>query len=89
MVNVFSIVDIVDHALEIAVNCGVTVYDSAYLALADMLRYKLVSFDRELERKLKNRSRRENTHSSTIKEISVYSSPQDVLKHEDLKYWGL
>jgi len=50
--KIFNIIDVVDDALEIAVGYGITVYDSAYLALAEKLGYKLISFDKELEKKL-------------------------------------
>jgi len=50
--KVFNVIDVVDDALKIAVSYGITVYDSAYLALAEKLGYKLISFDKELEKKL-------------------------------------
>ena len=52
--KIYNIVNILDDALKTAVNYGITVYDSAYLVLAEKLGYKLITFDKELEKKLKN-----------------------------------
>ena len=60
--KIYNTASVLDDALKTAVNYGITVYNSAYIVLAEKLGYKLISFDKELEKKLKNTDLEEIIH---------------------------
>lgn len=60
--KIFNAIDIADDALNIAINYGITVYDSAYLALAEKTGYKLITYDKELKRRLEKTDLEKNIY---------------------------
>ncbi|RLE93185.1 MAG: hypothetical protein DRN04_07920 [Thermoprotei archaeon] len=60
--KIFNAIDIADDALNIAINYGITVYDSAHLALAEKTGYKLITYDKELKRRLEKTNLEKNIY---------------------------
>ena len=52
--RVFRAEELLIDAVKLAVDCGVTVYDALFVALAEKLKAKLVTTDRELFERLKD-----------------------------------
>jgi len=52
--RVVSDLEVLDRAIEIAFNHGITVYDAVYVALAETMGSKLVTYDKELLSKFSN-----------------------------------
>ncbi len=54
--TIYTFKELLQEALDNAIDLGITVYDSAYITLAIKNQYKLASFDKQLQQKLKSKN---------------------------------